>query len=64
MIQNPCIRECIFNYDEDYCTGCYRRLDDIWDWSGRSDSEKIEIIERAKKLKEELEDLEGSSSST
>lgn len=64
MIDSPCIRECVFNYEEDYCTGCYRRLDDLWDWSQRSDAEKIEIIERAEKLREEKEDLEGSTSST
>lgn len=57
MIESPCIKECIFNYEEDYCTGCYRRLDDIFDWSKKTDQEKKRIIQRAKKLKKEKERL-------
>ena len=60
MIKSPCIAKCVFNFEEDYCTGCYRCLDDIWDWSKKTDEQKLEIIERAIKLKEEKEDLERS----
>lgn len=58
MIKNPCIRSCIFNYDEDYCTGCFRRLDDIWDWSKKTNQERLDIIERANQLREEIQNLE------
>lgn len=64
MVESPCIRECVFDQEGGYCTGCYRQLDDLWDWSKKADSEKLEIIQRAERLKQELEDLERSTSSS
>lgn len=58
MIKNPCILKCFFNFKEGFCTGCYRQIDDIWDWSSKTDDQKLEIIENAKKLKQEKEVLE------
>lgn len=60
MIKSPCIRECILDYDEDYCTGCFRCLNDIWDWREKSDEEKLEAIKRADALRKEKKELENN----
>jgi len=59
MIDSPCVRKCIFDDDENYCTGCFRDLDDVWDWREKSDEERLEALNRAK-LREENEKLENN----
>lgn len=62
MSKSPCIKACTFDREKDLCTGCYRRLSEIANWSLKSSSEKDKIIESAKKLKMELENLERTRS--
>jgi uncharacterized protein len=53
FIDNLCIRYCVYNYDEDYCEGCGRNLDEISDWTRYSEEEKDAIAEESRKRLEQ-----------
>ena len=57
-VKNPCTRQCIFEFDENYCTGCYRTLDDVWSWQTKTNKQKKKAIKKANKLKKEINKLE------
>ena len=44
-----CIKYCFYNYDEDYCEGCGRNLDEISDWMKYSEEEKALVAEESRK---------------
>ena len=43
-IQSPCVKICVVHPAARLCTGCYRSLDEIRDWSRYSDDTRLEII--------------------
>lgn len=53
-IQSPCIKICVVHPQARICTGCYRSIDEIRDWSGMSNEERAKIMDalpdRASKL--------------
>ncbi len=53
-IQSPCIKICVVHPEARICTGCYRSIDEIRDWSRMSNDERAGIMndlpERASKL--------------
>jgi predicted Fe-S protein YdhL (DUF1289 family) len=46
LIPSPCISICKMNPKSELCTGCHRSIDEIANWSARSDAEKLAILER------------------
>ena len=54
FIESPCIRECIYNYEKDFCEGCGRNLDEIGLWHTYSYQDKQFIITLSKKRLDEL----------
>lgn len=42
-VSSPCVSVCALD-DEDVCTGCYRTLEEIGDWSEMDNSRKREVI--------------------
>jgi uncharacterized protein len=42
-VSSPCVSVCALD-DEDVCTGCYRTLKEIGDWSEMDNSRKREVI--------------------
>lgn len=42
-VKSPCISVCALD-EEDVCTGCYRSLQEIRDWSSASNVRRREII--------------------
>jgi predicted Fe-S protein YdhL (DUF1289 family) len=42
-IQSPCINICVVHPGEGICTGCYRTVDEITQWSKMSVEERAEI---------------------
>lgn len=55
MIESPCISICVVD-ENNVCSGCYRSLNEIAQWSASSDAEKQVILVAAKKReKAELE---------
>ena len=54
-IASPCVQICVIHPAERICTGCYRTIDEITDWSKLSDAERGQLIEelpeRAGRLK-------------
>lgn len=49
FIDSMCIKYCVYNYDEDYCEGCGRNLDEISDWMKYSEEEKALVVEESRK---------------
>ena len=48
-VRSPCVRECLYDYDKDSCTGCGRTLDEITYWNDYTNQEKQEILKKSKK---------------
>lgn len=44
-VESPCVRKCTLD-DDDICVGCYRSIDEICAWSGASNAERREILQR------------------
>ena len=53
-IQSPCIKICVVHPEARICTGCYRSIDEIRDWSKMTNDERASIMNdlpaRASKL--------------
>lgn len=53
-IESPCIRICVIHPEERICTGCYRSIDEITQWSKLSPEARRRVMddlpERAKTL--------------
>lgn len=54
-VVSPCIGNCCLD-DEDICLGCFRRLQDILNWQGASDEQRLEIIEQCHQRKRKAEE--------
>jgi len=48
-VKSPCIRDCFYDHDKDFCTGCGRTLDELSYWNDYTNQEKKEILEKCKK---------------
>lgn len=44
-IASPCVKICVVHPAERICTGCYRTIDEIGNWSRMSPEERAEIME-------------------
>ena len=53
-IMSPCVNVCEMG-PHGYCKGCLRDEDEITDWSYLENEEKLEILERLKERKTQLE---------
>lgn len=42
-VASPCVSVCALD-DQDICTGCYRSLQEIGDWSEMNNERKREVI--------------------
>jgi predicted Fe-S protein YdhL (DUF1289 family) len=49
--ESPCIGVCDANPEEHICSGCFRTLDEIAEWSRLTDHEKNRVNLRLDKLK-------------
>jgi len=53
-VQSPCIKICVVHPEARICTGCYRTLDEIRDWSKMTPETRSDIMselpDRAPKL--------------
>lgn len=53
-IQSPCVKICVVHPEARICTGCYRSIDEIRDWSRMSNEARAAIMDdlpaRASKL--------------
>jgi len=45
-LESPCIRNCCLD-DQDICLGCFRSLDNITQWHGSTNQQKLEILRLA-----------------
>ena len=54
-VDSPCVNICIVHPQVSICTGCFRTIDEISNWSNMSESERKGIIKelpnRSSKLK-------------
>ena len=44
-IESPCVRVCVVHPEARICTGCYRTIDEIGQWSKMTSDERREIME-------------------
>ena len=47
--ESPCVRDCFYDHDKEFCTGCGRTLDELTYWSYYTNQEKKEILKKCKK---------------
>ena len=43
-IESPCIKICVIHPQSQICTGCYRSLGEISQWSQMSNADRAEIL--------------------
>ncbi len=43
-VESPCVQVCVIHPDARICTGCYRTIEEIADWSRMTSSERRAII--------------------
>ncbi len=53
QVSSPCIRQCCLN-ESDVCIGCGRLLSEILKWSDTKANDQQQIVELAKKRREQL----------
>ena len=44
-IESPCVQICVVHPDAQICTGCYRTLDEIRDWSKMTSDKRRELMD-------------------
>ena len=44
-IQSPCIKICVIHPSERLCTGCFRSLEEIGQWSQSTDQDRNRIMD-------------------
>jgi predicted Fe-S protein YdhL (DUF1289 family) len=54
---SPCVDYCVYDYEQDFCTGCGRSLEEISYWNYFTPQEKQKILKYSKK---NLDSLSGS----
>ena len=44
-VQSPCIQICVVHPEERICTGCYRTIDEITQWSKMDPEDRTRIMD-------------------
>ncbi|MEM7597092.1 MAG: DUF1289 domain-containing protein [Pseudomonadota bacterium] len=44
-VESPCVRLCVVHPEAGICTGCYRTMDEIRDWSAMTPALRREIMD-------------------
>lgn len=44
MIETPCIKVCVLDDTGQWCTGCYRTLDEIALWGSMSPPQRADVL--------------------
>ena len=44
-IQSPCIQICVVHPEERICTGCYRTIDEITQWSKMTPEDRTRVMD-------------------
>jgi len=60
-VLSPCVNICILDSAGQYCTGCYRSIDEIASWGTYSDDEKRAALARCDERLEAAFDLDANS---
>lgn len=50
---SPCVRNCCLD-KKDICVGCHRSIDEIIQWSSLNDEQKKIILNKIKKIADDL----------
>lgn len=57
-MKSPCISQCLYNFEENHCVGCFRTLTEIESWWKLSEEEKRKVL---KQIKERRRRIGGGS---
>jgi len=55
FVPSPCDNVCDFDSSSSLCTGCWRTLDEIAEWSMMSGSEKRAVLQAADRRRQQAE---------
>lgn len=47
-IKSPCVGICTLDKETSICSGCFRHVDEIIDWTAYADEEKRTVLEKCK----------------
>ena len=50
---SPCIAVCAYLPDSKVCRGCFRRIEEIWDWRSLDANERRDVLKKARRRKDE-----------
>lgn len=50
---SPCIAVCDYLPDSKVCRGCFRRIEEIWDWRSLDESARRAVLKKTKLRKTE-----------
>jgi predicted Fe-S protein YdhL (DUF1289 family) len=51
MVRSPCTKICAINYNDGFCMGCKRTIEEITSWTNLSDVQKKKILLKTKNRK-------------
>ncbi|HBQ37038.1 MAG TPA: DUF1289 domain-containing protein [Rhodobacteraceae bacterium] len=43
-VSSPCVKLCVIHPEAELCTGCFRSLDEIAQWSKMTDAKRQEVM--------------------
>lgn len=55
MVRSPCVKTCKIDGERMLCLGCWRSLDEIVQWLDMKDEERLAVIARAERRRDDLE---------
>lgn len=50
---SPCIAVCTYFPDSKVCRGCFRRIDEIWNWPTLTPADRHEVLKKSNQRKAE-----------
>lgn len=50
---SPCIAVCTYLPESKVCRGCFRRIEEIWNWRSLTPKNRQDVLKKAKRRKTE-----------
>lgn len=60
-VESPCIKVCTLDAAGQFCSGCFRSLDEIGLWTQLSNAERARVLERLPQRRRQYETAHGSA---
>lgn len=53
VADSPCIAVCAYLSETKVCRGCFRRIEEIWNWRSFTEPERRDVLKKCKRRKAE-----------